>query len=44
MTEKQLDIIGLGASTVDIITLVDHFPTRREINKLWLRPFRAEAR
>jgi sulfofructose kinase len=30
VTEKLLDLIGLGASTMDIITLVDHFPTRRE--------------
>ena len=30
MIEKLLDVIGLGASTMDIITLVDHFPTRRE--------------
>jgi sugar/nucleoside kinase (ribokinase family) len=28
--EKQIDVIGLGASTLDIITLVDHFPDRRE--------------
>ena len=30
MTSNQIDVIGLGASTVDIITLVDHFPTTRE--------------
>ena len=30
MDEKQIDVIGLGASTLDIITLVDHFPDRRE--------------
>jgi sulfofructose kinase len=30
VNEKQLDVIGLGASTIDIITLVDHFPTKRE--------------
>jgi sulfofructose kinase len=30
MNEKLLDVIGLGASTVDLITLVDHFPTNRE--------------
>ncbi len=29
----QIDVIGLGASTVDILTLVDHFPTRRETQK-----------
>ena len=26
----QIDVVGLGASTVDILTLVDHFPTGRE--------------
>lgn len=30
MTKSQFDIVGLGASTLDIITVVDHFPTRRE--------------
>jgi sulfofructose kinase len=30
MNEKQFDVVGLGASTMDIITLVDHFPARRE--------------
>jgi sulfofructose kinase len=30
---KQFDVIGLGASTVDILTLVEHFPTRREIQQ-----------
>jgi sulfofructose kinase len=30
MTEQQLDVIGLGASTLDILTLVDHFPIKRE--------------
>ena len=30
MTEKQFDVVGLGASTIDIITLVDHFPAKRE--------------
>jgi sugar/nucleoside kinase (ribokinase family) len=33
MKKKQIDIIGLGASTVDILTLVEHFPTRREIQQ-----------
>ncbi len=28
--DNQIDVIGLGASTVDILTLIDHFPTRRE--------------
>jgi sulfofructose kinase len=30
MTTKQFDVVGLGASTLDVITLVDHFPTGRE--------------
>jgi len=30
MEEKQFDVVGLGASTVDIITRVDHFPAKRE--------------
>jgi sulfofructose kinase len=30
VNEKQIDVIGLGASTLDILTLVDHFPTKRE--------------
>ena len=30
MNEKQIDVVGLGASTLDIITLVDHFPNKRE--------------
>jgi sulfofructose kinase len=30
VNEKQLDVVGLGASTIDIITLVDHFPDKRE--------------
>jgi sulfofructose kinase len=30
---KQFDVVGLGASTVDILTLVEHFPTRREIQQ-----------
>jgi sulfofructose kinase len=30
VNKDQIDIIGLGASTVDIITLADHFPNRRE--------------
>jgi hypothetical protein len=25
MDEKQIDVIGLGASTVDLLTLVEHF-------------------
>jgi sugar/nucleoside kinase (ribokinase family) len=30
MDKKEIDVVGLGASTIDILTLVDHFPTRRE--------------
>jgi len=30
MVTKQFDVVGLGASTVDVITVVDHFPTGRE--------------
>ncbi|CAG1013174.1 Sulfofructose kinase [Anaerolineales bacterium] len=30
MSKKQIDVIGLGASTIDLLTLVEHFPTRRE--------------
>ena len=30
MTEKQFDVVGLGASTVDVITLVERFPSGRE--------------
>lgn len=30
MNEEQFDVIGLGASTADILTLVDHFPEKRE--------------
>ena len=28
MNEKQMDVIGLGASTIDVLTLVEHFPGR----------------
>lgn len=30
MTNNKIDIVGLGASTVDMVTLVDHFPNKRE--------------
>lgn len=30
VNKKQIDVVGLGASTIDIITLVDHFPDKRE--------------
>jgi sugar/nucleoside kinase (ribokinase family) len=33
MSKKQIDVIGLGASTIDILTLVDHFPARREVQQ-----------
>lgn len=33
MNEKQTDVIGLGASTIDILTLVEHFPARREVQQ-----------
>jgi sulfofructose kinase len=33
MKNKQIDVIGLGASTIDVLTLVDHFPTRREVQR-----------
>jgi sugar/nucleoside kinase (ribokinase family) len=33
MNDKQVEVIGLGASTIDILTLVEHFPTRREVRQ-----------
>lgn len=30
MSTKLFDVIGLGASTLDILSLVDHFPSTRE--------------
>ena len=33
MDGKQLDVIGLGASTIDVLTLVEHFPARREVQQ-----------
>lgn len=33
MSKKQIDVIGLGASTIDVLTLVEHFPTRREVQQ-----------
>ncbi len=33
MSKDQIDLIGLGASTIDVLTLVDHFPTRREVQQ-----------
>lgn len=29
----QFDVIGLGASTIDIVSLVDHFPATEEIQR-----------
>lgn len=31
MDDKQIDVVGLGASTIDVLTLVEHFPTGREV-------------
>jgi sulfofructose kinase len=31
--KKQIDVVGLGASTIDVLTLVEHFPTRREVQQ-----------
>jgi sugar/nucleoside kinase (ribokinase family) len=31
MNAKQFDVVGLGAATIDVLTLVDHFPSRREL-------------
>jgi len=28
---KEFDVIGLGVSTVDVVTMVDHFPTQDEV-------------
>jgi len=33
MSKKQIDVIGLGASTIDVLTLLEHFPTRREVQQ-----------
>lgn len=33
MSKQPFDIIGLGASTIDILTHVEHFPTRREVQQ-----------
>ena len=30
---ESIDVIGLGASTVDIVTLVDHFPKGKEVQQ-----------
>lgn len=31
--EKKVDVVGLGASTVDVLTLVEHFPRGREVQQ-----------
>jgi sulfofructose kinase len=33
MKKKQIDVIGLGAATIDMLTLVEHFPSRREVQQ-----------
>jgi len=33
MSEKKIDVVGLGASTVDVLTLVEHFPRGREVQQ-----------
>jgi sulfofructose kinase len=33
MSKEQIDVVGLGASTVDILTLVERFPARREVRQ-----------
>src|ERR1700690_2708520 len=30
---ESIDVIGLGASTVDIVTLVNHFPKGKEVQQ-----------
>ena len=30
---KEFDVIGLGVSPLDVITLVDHFPTHDEVQR-----------
>jgi sugar/nucleoside kinase (ribokinase family) len=34
MKVKSIEVIGLGASTVDIISLVDHFPKGKEVQEV----------
>jgi sugar/nucleoside kinase (ribokinase family) len=33
MNDKQIDVVGLGASTIDVLTLVEHFPKGREVQQ-----------
>lgn len=33
MNETQIDVIGLGSSTMDVLTLVEHFPKEREVQQ-----------
>lgn len=30
---QEIDVIGLGVSTLDVVTLVDHFPTQDEVQR-----------
>jgi hypothetical protein len=30
-SKAQFDVIGLGVSVVDVVTLVDHFPAQEEV-------------
>jgi sulfofructose kinase len=31
--EREVEVIGLGVSTVDVVALVDHFPSTREVQQ-----------
>jgi sugar/nucleoside kinase (ribokinase family) len=33
LNEKKIEVVGLGASTVDVLTLVEHFPRGREVQQ-----------
>jgi sulfofructose kinase len=33
LNERKIDVVGLGASTVDVLTLVEHFPRGREVQQ-----------
>jgi len=30
---REIDVLGLGVSTLDVVTLVDHFPTQDEVQR-----------
>ena len=32
-SEEPFDVIGLGVSVVDVVTLVDHFPAQDEVQR-----------